>query len=91
MSNQKAVTAFIESPSGDELGARAKLLLVILTTKADEHGSVQIGRAELARMASSTEPTVTKGIKELIAAGLVEEIGVLNGAMKRRITLGRQS
>ena len=76
---------YIASPEADEMSPRSKLLLSALSFWANEEGYAEVNRRELGRIGSCTPFTVTRAVRDLESRGLVEQIGILDKVMKRRI------
>ena len=76
---------YIASPEADEMSPRSKLLLSALSFWANEEGYAEVNRRELGRIGSCTPFTVTRAVRDLESRGLVEQIGILERVMKRRI------
>lgn len=84
MITEKALN-YIASSEADGMPPRSKLLLSALSLWANEEGYAEVNRRELGRISSCTPFTVTRAIQDLEARGLVEQIGILERVMKRRI------
>lgn len=81
----RRVTRYVFGRGGDRLRTMEKVALLALAEVADDRGHIQVPAADLCRMTGTSQPTLRKSIGFLSERGLVENLGLIGPAMRRRI------